>query len=140
MKFLRSFENLVADLAAKNITISEKEQKFREMNEMLPQTVFETDIYGNLTYVNKKGFDTFGYLPEDLERGLNMLEMISEADRDKARSNLETLMKGGSVTDNFYSVLRRDGSAFPAQVFSRAILDNRELTGMRGILVDITLQ
>ena len=132
LRFLRSFENSIEDLAEKNITISEKEQKFREMNEMLPQTVFETDIYGKLTYVNQKGFDLFGYLPEDLEKGLNVLEMISESDRDKARLNIETLLKGGSVTDNFYTVLRKDGSVFPVQIFSRTILDNQKLIGMQG--------
>ena len=140
LRFLRSFENSIEDLAEKNITISEKEQKFREMNETLPQTVFETDIYGKLTYVNQKGFDLFGYLPEDLEKGLNVLEIISETDRDKARLNIETLLKGGSVTDNFYSVHRKDGSVFPVQIFSRIIVDNQKLTGMRGILVDITRQ
>ena len=96
----------------------------------------ETDIYGKLTYVNQKGFDLFGYLPEDLEKGLNVLEIISETDRDKARLNIETLLKGGSVTDNFYSVLRKDGSVFPVQIFSRTILDNQKLIGIRGILVE----
>ena len=37
-----------------------------------------------------------------------------------------------------YTALRKDGSTFPVQVYSGAITNNGEITGFRGIIVDIT--
>ncbi len=44
------------------------EKKYREMTELLPQTIFEADLNGNITYVNKSGYAMFGYDQEDVEQ------------------------------------------------------------------------
>jgi len=43
----------------------ESEEKFREMADMLPQIVFESDMLGNLTYVNKQAYKLMGYSEQD---------------------------------------------------------------------------
>ena len=45
--------------------LQESERRFKELAELLPQTIYEMDLNGNLTFVNKKAFDHFGYTPED---------------------------------------------------------------------------
>ena len=46
-------------------TLQESERKFRELADLLPQTVFEIDSKGNLTFVNRHVFGSTGYSPED---------------------------------------------------------------------------
>jgi PAS domain-containing protein len=43
------------------------EERFREMAEMLPETIFEMDRDGQLTYVNRSGLEQFGYSHDDLQ-------------------------------------------------------------------------
>jgi PAS domain S-box-containing protein len=47
------------------VALLESEAKFREMAELLPQIVFESDIQGNLTYVNKQAYKLSGYSEND---------------------------------------------------------------------------
>jgi PAS domain S-box-containing protein len=100
--------------------------------------VFEADITGRLLYVNKRAFETFGYSREDFSKGLYMLEMIVEDERINAAENISKLARNEGKTGLTYTALRKDGSTFPVQVYSGAITNNREITGFRGIMVDIT--
>ena len=46
----------------------EKEKNYKELADLLPQTVFETDAEGNMTFVNRHAFAMFGYTREDFEK------------------------------------------------------------------------
>ncbi len=43
------------------------QQRYQELADMLPQSVFETDAMGNYTYANKAWYKAFGYTNADLE-------------------------------------------------------------------------
>ncbi|MCK4831326.1 MAG: PAS domain S-box protein, partial [Anaerolineales bacterium] len=65
---LASSRQRIADLEAaetERVRVEEalrgSEAKFRELADLLPQTVFETDERGNLTFANQSAFDRFGY-------------------------------------------------------------------------------
>jgi len=51
--------------------IKENEKKFRELAELLPETIYEMDTHGNLAFANQRAFDQFGYLKNDYENGIN---------------------------------------------------------------------
>ena len=86
----REFRNLLSQLkiwekqrdrALQNA--EDNQQRYRELADMLPQSVFETDSYGNYTYVNKAWYNAFGYSPADLDEGLNLIEtLISESNQE----------------------------------------------------------
>jgi PAS domain S-box-containing protein len=118
--------------------LTESEKKFREMNELLPQTVFEVDLNGNLTYFNKIGLEIFGYTEEDILAGINVFNVISEADRARAMKNFSITLKGEAVDGNLFTAVRKDGSMFPVQIYSRAFEENRITKGLRGVVVDIS--
>ncbi len=40
--------------------LRESEEKFRELADLLPQIIFESDVQGNLTYVNRQAYKIFG--------------------------------------------------------------------------------
>jgi len=53
--------------------------------DLLPQIIFEAGPDGNFTYANRHAYDVFGYAPEDLDRGLNLMRMIVPGDIARAR-------------------------------------------------------
>ncbi len=118
--------------------LRESEKKFRDLANLLPQIVYEIDIYGNLTFVNKQAFDSFGYSQEEYEKGINVLQSLIPEDRDRAKENIQNILYGKEVGNPEYSVLRKDGSTFPVLIYSSAILKDNKPVGLRGIIVDIT--
>ncbi len=116
----------------------ESERKYKELVNLLPQLVFEIDLNGNLTLVNDLAFKTFGYTREDFANKLNAIQMIEEKDRVRASQNIQKVMGGIVNSDNEYILLRKDGSTFPALIFSSPTVINGEVNGLRGIIIDIT--
>ncbi|MDP3433401.1 MAG: PAS domain S-box protein [Bacteroidota bacterium] len=117
--------------------LEKSERKFRELADLLPQTIFELDLGGNVTYLNKAGKIAFrlseneigfqattGVIPEDHER---LLDNIKKAFVEKGRD-------GGME----YTALRRDGSTFPIVIYSTPMGENNEIKGVRGLIVDIS--
>jgi PAS domain S-box-containing protein len=119
--------------------LRESEEKFREMAELLPQIVFETDAHGILTYVNKQAYKFLGY-PEDYPIvGLNTLDLYTPESRIKALENIGSRISGKLAgKGNEYVMKRRDGSTFPALIYSSPILKENKPVGLRGIIIDIT--
>ena len=50
------------------------EKRFTDLVQLLPQGIFEADIAGNITYANQAAVSLFGYVQEDIEKGLNILD------------------------------------------------------------------
>lgn len=116
----------------------ESERKYEELVNLLPQTVFEIDATGRLTFVNNPSLDSFGYTQEDFANNLSAFQMIEEKDRSRALQNIRNVMMGVKNSDNEYSMLRKDGSTFPALIFSTPIIRDNKTLGLRGIIVEIT--
>jgi|GEM_PF-1117526 len=118
--------------------LNESQARFRELAELLPETIFEMDAEGRLTFVNRNAYDHFGYSKEEIERGVNGYMMISPEDRPKAAENARRVMAGERIGLNEYKALRKDGSTFPVILHSSAKLDDGKPSGIRGIIIDIT--
>jgi PAS domain S-box-containing protein len=118
--------------------LASSEKKYREMTELLPQTVFESDMSGKLTYVNKFGLEKYGYTPADVQFGYNIVDTLLPSDVPKAKENIGKLIQSGVPQVNQYVVTKKDGSTFPAQINTSLITENNIAIGIRGIAVDIT--
>ncbi len=115
------------------------EEKFRATTNLLPQIIFETDLKGNLTYVNKSAYALLGY-PDDYPiLGKSSLDFYTPESQQKAINNIAQKVAGQQKTiNNEYTMVRRDGSTFPALVYSTPIENEGKPVGLRGIIVDIT--
>ena len=109
----------------------------RELADSLPQTVFEMDSEGVLTFVNRTAMETFGYSAEEVGRGLDALTMIAPAERSRASEDISRALRG-EVLGSGYTVLRKDGSAFPALIRIGPVQLNGKILGVRGVLIDIS--
>lgn len=118
--------------------LRESENKYRDMANSLPQIIFETDVKGNFTFVNRAAFALSGYTQEDFAKGVNALTTIIPEERDRARSNIQRILAGEENTSNEYIFLRKDGSTYPVIIHSNAITRDNQTVGMRGFVIDIT--
>nr|MDA3797946.1 PAS domain S-box protein [Kiritimatiellia bacterium] len=118
--------------------LKESERKFKDMANLLPQIIFETDENGILTYINEVSFKLFGYSEEDFSQKLTALQMIDPKDRDLAAANIQLVMKGAKPSTHEYTALRKDGSNFPVLIYSSAKVNDGRVLGLRGTIIDIT--
>jgi PAS domain S-box-containing protein len=119
---------------------AEAERKYMELAESLPQVVFELDQTGRIVYVNRTGVEMFGFEQSDVENGVHALDIIEEVDRERVSGAIDKMMDGrstGAIRE--YVARRKDGSTFPAMVFSTLVEDSEgNPGGIRGILTDIS--
>jgi PAS domain S-box-containing protein len=80
--------------------LRESEKKFRDLANLLPQTVFEIDPDGKITYFNKCGFDSFGCTRKDIDNGLNILQMFIPGNREKVKQNIRKRLSGIEIGNN----------------------------------------
>ncbi len=118
--------------------LEESEARFRELADMLPQTLFEIDLKGNFTFANNAGFQTTGYLQEDIDKGLNALQLFAPEDRRRVMDDIEKVLKGESFGSREYTAIRKDGSPFRVIAYASPIVRDKKIVGMRGIILDIT--
>jgi len=117
--------------------VAKSEKKYRELADMLPQTVFETDVNAKITFLNMYGFEMFGYSPADLSDGLNILELIVEEERSVSKDKIKDVL-AGQISGDEYTAQRSNKSKFPIILHSNPILHNGVHEGFRGIIIDIS--
>ncbi len=118
--------------------LQESQERFRELAELLPESIFEMDPDGNLAFVNQKAFDLFGYSRDDFEAGLNCMDMLSPEERQRAGENIGRIMRGEKIGHTEYRMLKKDGTAFLAALRSSPIYRNGRPVGLRGVVIDMT--
>ena len=114
------------------------EKKYRHLAKSLPQTVFEMDEKGTLTFANREASEIFGYTEEDFANGLNALQMIAARDRDRAKQDIRRCLEEQRAVTAEYTALRKNRSEFPVLVCLCCSLHEKERTGLRGIAIVMT--
>jgi PAS domain S-box-containing protein len=145
VKELAEMRQRVAELEASEAerqkveeALKESERRYRELADLLPQIVFEMDLEGNITFMNRNGLDFLGYIQEDLEAGLNAIQLVIPEDRERIGKNLQKTFAGEKTGGIQYTGLRKDGSTFPFIGDSSLTIREDKPVGLRGIVIDIT--
>lgn len=114
--------------------IIENELKYREIADLLPQGILETDEHYVLTYVNDAWLESFRYSRNDLDNELNLFKTVYSEDETKIIQNV----KDDRTKHIEYKALRKDGTSFNAILYTTPIFRLGKFRGIRGILMDIT--
>ena len=132
-------KELERERAQAQAALQESERRFHELTDLLPQVVSETDIHGKLTYVNRMAFDMFGFTAQDLERGLNVFQMLAPEEHERAVHTFQKAITGSTAEGSHeYYARRKDGSTFPVLIYTTPIIQQRQVAGLRALVVDIT--
>lgn len=117
--------------------LRESLDRFKSLADFLPQSIFEMDLTGKLTFVNRWAYQLFGYSEAEFARGLTNLEMVIPEDRERAVQAAQDTLAGKS-SGREYRGLKKDGTTFPMMVHSTPILRDGKAVGLRGLIFDLT--
>jgi PAS domain S-box-containing protein len=118
--------------------VKKSEARYRELANFLPEIVFETDLSGKITFFSQTAFELTGYTPEELEKGMNMLQFVVAEDRERAKENIRKRLAGEKTASSEYTLFRKNGDTYPAIVKTAPIFSDNKLRGLRGLVIDIT--
>jgi len=140
---LSGLRKKVADLergnGSKSDSCRDVELRLSDFIELVPGIVFEMDTKGNVTFANQAALSAFGYTGQDLEKGINALDVIVPDERSGALEYMERLAHGGKPEANEYIVRHKDGHLIPVIVYSKAIFDDRGVNvGFRAVAMDLS--
>jgi PAS domain S-box-containing protein len=131
----------VVDVTEKRKTeqaLKESEERIVEIIKLLPEVIFEMDLEGRLIFLNKRGFDISGYTREDFDQGIKVTSLIASEEHTRLAENIRIVLSGKDIGIHEYTIIRKDGTIFPALIHSSPILKEGKPAGLRGILIDIT--
>ena len=120
------------------IALKESEKKYRDLAELVPQIVYETDKEIKITFVSRIAYKIMGYTPEELDKGLTLLDFVVPEDLRRASDNIHRIFNGEKLGGVEYTIIRKDGKKIPVIVYTDTIISNNKITGLRGIITDIS--
>lgn len=127
-----------AERARSEQQAEESREKFRDLADRLPQMVFETDLDLRITYVNNYTIEKYGFPVERLADGIPVLSFIQPAQHEQFMESVHNLKYGIPYEPREYTVIDRGGTTFPVIVYSSPIFRNKQLSGFRGVAVDLS--
>ncbi len=115
------------------------EERFRDLVDLLPIGIYESDSEARITYVNRAAIDMFGFssaniLPMDFQT----IDMLSPAARAKWPLVRRMLATRGIAMNIELEAIRADGTVFPIIINACSIDPDDFLRGTRGVIFDIT--
>jgi PAS domain S-box-containing protein len=140
-KFFAQKKDLVDEVSRRvriEDALRKSEEKYRDLAELLPLSIFEMDDKGMLTFVNRYALNTFGYTPEDVDKGLHGLHTIESEDRERAAEDIQRILAGEQLRSAEYVMLKRDGPTFPALIYVSLVMNEGKPAGLRGVVIDLT--
>jgi PAS domain S-box-containing protein len=118
--------------------LRDSERRFRELAELLPETIFEMDLRGRFRFVNRKAAAQYGYTPQEFFSAIVGLDLIHPKDRRRAMRNFQKIINGDPSGLTEYESVRKDGSTFPSLYHSAPIRQAGNTIGIRGFIIDIS--
>ncbi len=131
-------EKTVKELQSIGKTLKESEKRFRELADLLPQPVFESDLQGNITFLSRSGYELSGYSERDFTHRVDTLQMFVPEDRKRVNENTKKILKHQKLGGIKYRIKKKDGSTFPVIIHSAPIVKADRIVGSRGIIIDIS--
>jgi len=137
----RYADGLLSDITehkAAERALRESQERFRELAELLPEIVFETDERGIVTFANRHTFEATGYSAEDYPHGFEAANIVAPWDQERAWQHIRLTAAGTTLGQIEYTAQRKDGTLFPVLTQSVPIIRQGKPIGIRGIVMDIT--
>lgn len=128
----------IESLTRNYLQLKNQENKFREMIDMLPETVFEVNLEGKVIFTNEAGLKLFGYSQEDIDQGVEIKKFFYPPESAKIEENYKQVLMGERKQSTEYMAMKKDGTVFPVLVHARPVIHDNKPVGLRGMLFDIS--
>lgn len=126
-------------LLYKQMSLRRTERRFRELNQLLPDMVFECDASWRVTYLNRLAQQQLGYIDTDIQRGVQLGDLLRFDNNEEALRVLRDEVASDQPLTRVSAIYCRDGSSVSCEVTIGVIRNKTgQFLGLRGVLRDIT--
>ncbi len=113
------------------------EEKYRDLVENLDEVIFTFDAEGAVTYVSPSIESHLGYRPSDIV-GHAFTEFLHSDHVKHAREAVEKVLGGEPAGPNVYQLVNKAGEIRWIRAKGVPIYEGDRVTGVRGVMTDIT--
>jgi PAS domain S-box-containing protein len=131
----RDLKDFAMELKQAEAVLRASEAKYRALVDTSPDGITLTDLECKLLLCNQQTAHLHGYENPEAMCGLNVFELIAPEDRQLAGQNAQKTLEKGNITNIEYTMLRKDGSRFPAELSAALI---RDTEGAPAAFISIT--
>jgi two-component system, cell cycle sensor histidine kinase and response regulator CckA len=114
------------------------EQRYRDLADLLPLVVFETDESGRITFFNRHGRALVGVSWDEDLSGVSILDLLAPVHTEVAAERLRSLLAGRTAAGTEYRAHLKDGRFIDCLAYTSVIQRDGAIVGIRGVVVDIT--
>lgn len=115
----------------------QSEERYRDLVENAHDIIYEHDLAGNYTSINKAGEKITGYSRAET-LNLSLAQTVAPEYMEKARLMLCRKLGGQPVTAYELEIISKDGRRIATEVNTRLVLQNGRAVGVQGIARDVT--
>ncbi len=134
----RNLQNEIEQRQKAEAALRSREQKFRELADLLPQTIFEADARGAFTFVNRYGREMLAGGSAEKIAALTVGGIFAPETQSAASQAIDEAMTGDGPLEFEAMVRKTDNASFPAMVYISPITRAGTSIGLRGLLFDLT--
>ena len=129
----------VEELTRTQGALQASEDRYRAVVETSPDAITLTDLEGRIVMCNLRAAEIHGYGSCAELAGVSFLELLSPAERERARGFLQAAASGNGFRNVAARFLRKDGTTFPGEMSVSIIRDgNGQPAGIVGLTRDLT--
>ncbi len=119
--------------------LQNSEKRYRELTEFLPEMICEVDSKGKLKYANQFAIQKLGFTNEEIwNPNFNIFNIFPLDLHGLIAKKFESIIKTGEQFTNEHIALKKNGEEFPVLIYTSPIYESLKITGIRGVMVDIT--
>lgn len=124
------------ETAAADVETPNEQKNYRDLVENLNDVLYTTDLNAMVTYVSPNIVRVSGYRPDEVV-GKNFVEFVHPDDLQERMDQFLQILDGVEQATE-YRLLTKEGKMKWVRTSARPIIKNGQVTGVQGILVDIT--
>jgi PAS domain S-box-containing protein len=115
------------------------EERYRRLVETSPDAITVTDLSGKIIMANQRVAELHGYANSDELLGRGIYELFAPDDRHRVAENSRKALAEGGVRNVEYTMLRRDGTTFSAELSGSVLTSaDGEPTAFIGVVRDVS--
>ncbi len=119
--------------------LKKSEKRFKDLAELLPDIVLEIDTQGRIIYANRIALEKMSYTKEDIDRGINLEDLVDPYYRNIVRNIIEHPLEKRYVPVEI-ELRKSNGENFWVEFIYDVIFEENKLIGIRGVARDITVR
>ena len=130
----------ITELYDTHSLLSKSEHRFAETADLLPLIICEFNTNMEFTYINERGYETFGYTHTQLikEKSITIKNLFNESDYPRIKEILAKRWIEHDLTPIEYTMYNAKGEPKEFLVVSSHITQEGVSTGLRTCLMDIS--